>query len=147
MAEKSAVKRASKESAGTVSFRLLNETKAQLPVPTSSSTFKVNGQTYEILRYHGKTQPNLEEAIAISKGKGELLTVDEAKEITGDIKSNVAFRKALKPGEWSYVRNPKLEKQSIAARLIQYYAVGGFKVDDSCKPDDFSQVVILKKAA
>ena len=59
------------------------DTKVQIPVSTSSQTFRVKGRTYEILRFSEGKGPDLVQTIAMvepMKGK-HMLAVKEAKEI------------------------------------------------------------------
>jgi hypothetical protein len=122
------------------------ETKAQLPVPIGRpQTFTVKGQAYEILRFSEGKGPNLAQTIAMvepMQGR-RMLTLKEAREIIGDGKSNAAFRNALRPDEWGYVRNPESEACSYAACLGR--AAGGWRLYAHVYwPDYASPVVILK---
>jgi hypothetical protein len=109
-------------------------------------TFTVNNQkTYEILRFEGKG-PTLAQTIAIAKpmrGK-QMLTLKEAMEITGGIESNTAFRKALRPGEWGYVRDPESEGRSWAAYLGHDGVNRRLCAGDNFGPEGTSRVLILK---
>lgn len=122
------------------------ETKAQLPVPKEPVTVTVKGQKYQILRFEGKG-PNLAQTIAIvesMQGK-QMLTLKEAREIIHDRgELNTAFRKALKPCEWGYVRDPESEARSFGAYLNYGSVRGGLHAYDNSKPTDASIVVILK---
>lgn len=125
-----------------------HETKAQLPVPKEPVTFTVNGQTYEILRFEGKG-PNLAQTIDMAKSmKGrQMLTFEEAREISNDTgELNTAFTNALKPGEWSYIRDPESETR-FGARVLLHN--GDIKwmyagIDGDGPEDNASPVVILK---
>jgi hypothetical protein len=122
------------------------ETRAQLPVPIGQpQTLTMKGQTYEILRFKGKG-PNLAQTIAMAEsmqGK-QMLTLKEAREITGDSESNLAFRNALWPGEWGYVRDPESEAQSYAP-CLQYSSLNGRLYSlYYFRPASASRVVILK---
>jgi hypothetical protein len=117
-----------------------------LPVPIGQpQTLTVKGQAYEILRFGGKG-PNLEQTIAMAEsmqGK-QMLTLKEAREITGDIESNTAFRNAINPGEWGYVRNPETEERSFAACLDHNRADRRLYAFIYFWPASASRVVILK---
>ncbi len=110
------------------------------------STFTVNGQTYEVLRFPEGKGPTLAQSIEIAKGRGEMLTIQEAREIRDNSKSNAAFKNALKPGEWTYVRDQKSEERSRAAYLDRYRYYRRLDVYDYDWPDDAARVVVLKKA-
>jgi|GEM_PF-3268447 hypothetical protein len=120
-------------------------TRAQLPVSTGSETFTVKGQRYEILRFEGKG-PTLAQTIAIAEsmqGK-QMLTLKEARAIIDDSESNAAFRNALNPGEWAYIRDQEAEGLSCASCLDHDGDYGMLYAGDCCMPDVASQVVILK---
>jgi hypothetical protein len=129
----------------------MNATKqgsVQLPLPVpigQPQTFTVKGQTYEILRFKGKG-PTLAQTITIAEsmqGK-QMLTLKEAREIRDDSESNAAFRNAINPGEWGYVRDPEAEERSSAAFLVHYSADRRLYAIYDYRPDDASRVVILK---
>jgi hypothetical protein len=117
-----------------------------LPVPIGQpQTLTMKGQTCEILRFKGKG-PNLTQTIAIAKsmqGK-QMLTLKEARAITGDIESNAAFRNALRPGEWGYVRDAVAEALSFAACLYYNGHYGRLYTYDLNRPASTSRVMILK---
>jgi hypothetical protein len=124
----------------------LQPVKVQSAESTRSEPFTVNGQKYMIIRFSEDMKRNLAQTIAIAKGmeRKRMLTLKEAREIIGDSESNAAFRNALRPGEWSYVRDPESEAPSCAACLghngvlRELYAVNYYGSDFA------SPVVILK---
>jgi hypothetical protein len=81
-----------------------------------SETFKVGDQNYVVLRFTERMWPTLARAITIAEVKGmEMLTLEEAREIIDNSELNIAFRNILKPGDWTYIRNPESEKGERAA--------------------------------
>jgi hypothetical protein len=76
----------------------------------------------------------------------EMLTIDEARAVRDNSKSNAAFKaNALKPGEWTYVRDETAESRSQAAFLDHYGDSGRLYVDSDLGPDVASRVVVLRE--
>ena len=138
-------------------------TDKRLPVPTSSATFTLNGQTYLILKFPEGKGPDLEQTEEMARmNHGKLITCQEAKRIQGPdgaprtldsrewgIQStygpNEAFRKALEPGEWGYLSDPECTPPSYVSYLIHYIDFNVLFIL-KCLPNRPSRAVLLKLA-
>jgi hypothetical protein len=118
----------------------------QRPTPATSETLIVKGQAYEILRFREGAGPNLAEAIEIagSRAGKRMLTYNEACEIKENSESSAAFKTALGPGKWSFVRNQESEPKSLASYLLSERDTKELHVGDDSGPDFASWVIILK---
>ena len=119
----------------------------QQPVPISRETFTANGKTYVILRFSEGL--NLRQTLEATEGmKAEglgRLTLQKAREIRNDPESNAAFLERLKPSEWTYVRDLKVESKSLAAYLVRGMSGSNLYVYDDGRPVSVSRVVVLEK--
>lgn len=104
---------------------------------------EINGQKYAFHRFAEGQGPTLAGTIEYAKGKGEMLTSDEARAIRDNADSNAVFKASLKPGEWSHVRDEYSEKCSFAA-YVSHYRYGMLDVFWDGGAYAASPVVVLK---
>ncbi len=114
--------------------------------PVSTEAFTYNGQSYVALRFAEDKGPTLPQAIDAYDGKNgkAMLTDDESHEIVQRHNRGESFP-GLKPGEWTYVRNPEVESRYRAAFLAHNRGSGRLVVDSYCRPAGISPVVILRE--
>lgn len=112
--------------------------------PMGVERFAVNGQNYAVHRFAEGKGPTLEGAISFAKGRGEMLTLEEARAIRDNPTANAAFRNVMKPGDWTYVRDSASEDRSWAAYLDRYWDWGLYALRVG-RADGASRVVVLKE--
>ena len=74
-----------------------------------------------------------------------MLTLDEARKIKDNSESNSAFRKVLKPGDWTYLRDPEPEKMGMTAYLLTGSSGGLVTVGHYGFDNNPSPVLVLKE--
>lgn len=102
----------------------------QVPLPTSSINFTIEGRQYRILEYAKDKWPNRLKAKAIADAtKGAIeLTLQRAREIMNDPVSKSEFERRVTRYKWGYISDPASEENGRAAILGHSVGCNGIAI-------------------
>ena len=107
-------------------------TRTKLPMPTSTETFVAAGERYTLYRYDYGSRLSYRQAREMeldNTGKRRMLSPGEGGDISSSPEISSAFKKAMKPGEYTYVRGTEAMNAQSAPCLTRDALEEDFEVN------------------